>query len=242
MEEQDSLPFDPSQVKLENSIIRPITRRECEPIITEYEWLGYLPLFTKYYFGLFFVIDGKECLGGVVAYQPEYGDNMGIWDKYGFTGKILQLSRGVCLWWTPKNSASYFISRTNKWIKNNTHYRIITATVDEGAGEIGTIYQSLNWHYLGSMDGNMSPTGKERIRYGYLINGKLYNQRQLRKMYGTAKHSVIKQRFPDVIIKNIGRKKRYFTFLGSKTENKKYYSTIKSQIKPYMNRSDHITQ
>jgi transcription termination factor NusB len=234
--EKNSLPFDTSKVNLNNSILKVIDRKTAEPIIKEYEWLGYLPKYCNHYFGLYFIIDDCEYLGGVVALQPEYGENLGVWDKYGYTGKIIQLSRGVCLWWTPKNSASFMISRVVKWLKNNTKYSIITATVDPNAGEIGTIYQSLNWIYVGVFGGNLTSTGKERIRYGYIINGKLYNQRHIRSKIGSAKKEEVLKHFPNVEIINLGRKRRYFYFFGSKVENKKYMNSIKNLIQTYPNR------
>ena len=231
--EKDDLPFKEGDVKIKNSIVRQINRKDCEEVINEYEWLGYLPKYTKYHFGIFFNVNGKEYLGGVVAYQPEYGNNIGVWDKYGFTDKIIQLSRGVCLWWTPKNTASFMISKTLKWLTKETNYEIVSATVDSKAGEIGTIYQSLGWHYIGCMDGNKTKSGKERIRYGYKINGKIYNQRHIRSMIGTAKRDVVLEKFPGVEIVNLGRKKRYFKFIK---KHGKHYNNIKDMIKDYPKR------
>lgn len=235
-EERKNIEFDINKVDIKKTIIKKIDRKTCEDIIIKYEWLGYLPKFTKFHYGLYFIIDDKEYLGGVLAYQTEYANNRGVWDKYGFTNIILQLSRGVCLWWTPKNSASYFISRVNNIIKKETHYKVITATTDSSAGEIGTIYQALNWYYCGSMDSNKQKNGNDRVRYGYIINGKIYSQRHLRKMIGTAKRNVVLEKFPNVKIINLGRKKRYFTFIGSKKENKKFYKAIEKHIKKYPKR------
>jgi len=232
-EQQSSLGFDYKKASLKNCIVKPITKKICEIVINEYEWLGYLPRYTKYHFGLFFNIDGEEHLGGVVAYQPEYGDNIGVWDKYGYTGKIIQLSRGVCMWWTPKNSASFMISKTLNWVKNNTEYEVVSATVDPNAGEIGTIYQSLGWHYVGCMSGNLKENGQEIIRYGYKIGGKIYNQRHIRKMIGTAKKEEVLKHFPNVEIFNAGRKRRYFKFI--KNENLHKQSII-NMIKEYPKR------
>jgi hypothetical protein len=233
IEEKEKINFDYTKATLKNCIVKPINRYLCEKIIKEYEWLGYLPKYTKYYFGLFFYIDGEEILGGVVAYQPEYGDNIGVWDKYGFTGKIIQLSRGVCLWWTPKNSASFMITRTLEWLKTNTEYEVVSATADPNAGEVGVIYQSLGWHYVGCMDGNKKKNGEEIIRYGYKINGKIYNQRHIRKMIGTAKKEEVLKHFPNAIIFNSGRKRRYFKFIKNENIHKKY---IEHMIKVYLKR------
>lgn len=233
IEEKNDLSFDYEKASLKNCIVKPIDRVLCDNVIKEYEWLGYLPRYTKYYFGLFFNIDNEEVLGGVVAYQPEYGDNIGVWDKYGFTGKIIQLSRGVCLWWTPKNSASFMISKTLKWLEKNTEYEVVSATVDPNAGEIGTIYQSLGWDYVGVMSGNLRDNGKEIIRYGYKINGKVYNQRHIRKMIGTAKKEEVLKHFPDAIIFNSGRKRRYFKLIKNIDKHRKSISHL---IKEYPKR------
>jgi hypothetical protein len=233
MEERDSLTFNPNNVSLNKTKIEVIDRRTCEKIIDEYEWLGYMPRYTNLHFGIYFEVDGKYHLGGVVAYQPEYGENLGVWDKYGFTNKIIQLSRGVCLWWTPKNTASFFIQRTLEYLKKNSSYKVVTATVDSSAGEIGVIYQSLNWHYVGLFGGNLTKTGKERIRYGYKIGDKIYNQRHIRERIGSAAKENVMKHFPEAQVVNLGRKKRYFTFIGTKKENNELIKSIENLIKPY---------
>lgn len=237
-EEQDNLPFKLSEVDLNNTTIKIISKKDAENIIVNYEWLKKMPGFSKYFFGLFFNINGVEYLGGVLVYGPEYGSNTNVWYKYGFDDKILLLSRGVCLWWTPKNTASYFISRANKWIKENTEYRIITATIDPMAGEFGTIYQSMNWHYVGLMGGNYSKGGKEVKRMTIIIGGKQYTTRYIRKKYGTMKKEEILKIHPDAIYVPQYRKRRYFYFMDSKTNNNKYYNNIKHMIQEYPKRKE----
>lgn len=232
-EQSNTIGFNPAELSLKNTKIELIDRKVCKKIVEEYEWLGYMPRYTNYHFGIFFEINGEYNLGGVIAYQPEYGENLGVWDKFGYTNKIIQLSRGVCLWWTPKNTASYFINKTLDWLKTNTKYKVVTATVDSSAGEIGVIYQALNWIYVGLFGGNLTKSGKERIRYGYKIGDKIYNQRHIREKIGTAKNEIVLKHFPDVQIINLGRKKRYFQFIGTKLENKELIKAIQDIIKPY---------
>jgi hypothetical protein len=125
------------------------------------------------------------------------------------------------------------ISRVLKWLSKNTKYEVVSATVDSNAGEIGTIYQSLGWLYTGTMDGNLTPSGKERIRYGYKLNNKIYNQRHIRKMIGTASKETVLKHFPNIEIINMGRKKRYFKFI----KNKHIHITkIKHMLKSYPKR------
>lgn len=234
-EQIESINFNLCDVLLKNSEIRLIDKSLAKKIIIEYEWLKSIPLQTSYHFGIFFSINNIEYLGGVLIYGEDYAQNTGVWNNYGFGDKLLLLSRGVCLWWTPKNTASYFISKTYDWIRKNTKYRIITATVDPAAGEIGTIYQSLNWYYVGLMSGNYS-NNKESKRFSVLINGKLRYSRSIRKEFGTMKKSIILEKYPDAIFIPQYRKRRYFYFIGSKKENKMYYNNIKHLILDYPKR------
>jgi group I intron endonuclease len=236
----EKLDFDVNKIDLNNTIIKRIDKGTATKIILEYEWLHSMPFANKYFFGIYFIIDDKSYLGGVLVFGNEYSENTGAWVKYGYEDKLLLLSRGVCLWWTPKNTASYFISRACKWIKKNTEYRIITATVDPAAGEIGTIYQSLNWLYVGLMSGNYHGN-KMATRFGVIINGKLRFSRWVRKKIGSMKRDEILKYYPDAIFVPQYRKQRYFYFMGSKTENKKYLSTIKSIIIEYPKRDYQIS-
>lgn len=215
----EKIDFDLNDVVLKNTTIELINKQIAKEFIIEYEWLKSIPQQTSYHFGLFFNINNKKYLGGVLIYSQDYAQNTGVWDKYGFGDKLILLSRGVCLWWTPKNSASYFISKSIKWLKENTKYRIVTATVDPNAGEIGTIYQSLNWYYVGLMSGNYH-NNKESKRFSVLINGKLRYSRSIRKEFGTMKKDVILQKYPDAVFIPQYRKRRYFYFFDTKQKNK----------------------
>jgi group I intron endonuclease len=235
----ETIDFDINDVSLNNCTIKQINKQTATNIILEYEWLHTMPYICLYQFGLFFKIGNKEVLGGVLVFSTEYAENTGVWLNYGFEDKILLLSRGVCLWWTPKNSASYFISRACKWIKNNTKYRIITATVDPSAGEIGTIYQSLNWYYVGLMSGNYLKDKKIK-RFAVIINKKLRYSRWIRKNIGTMKREEILKKYPDVIFVPQYRKRRYFYFMDNKYKNNQYLNSVKHLILPYPKRNDDI--
>jgi len=237
-EESSSLSFDPTQLKLEDAIIRPIMRSDAKPVIERYEYLKCMPAISTHHFGIYFSVAGGEQLGGVLVYGPDYAKNLGHWDKYGYTDNMLLLSRGVCLWWTPKNTASYFISRANKWLGTNTDYRVITATVDAMAGEIGTIYQALNWQYVGSMRrANPNIKVKSRARFGVIIEGKLYGSRAMRSKIGSQRQAEILKRWPDAQFVKQREKERYFTFLGNKKERRELKKSIEHLILPYSKRN-----
>jgi hypothetical protein len=116
-------------VGIRTALVRPITIAEAKAIIVQYEWLGTLPAVTRHCYGIFF--DGE--LGGAVVYGDEYGENLGVWDRYGYSGRIIALLRGACLPWAHPHAASKLIRRSMDLLPER--YRVVTATVDALAGE-----------------------------------------------------------------------------------------------------------
>lgn len=112
-------------------------------------------------------------------------------------------------------------------------YEVITATVDELAGEIGTVYQAAGFYYIGSMRENM---GLPTERFGVIIDGKLYNARSIRQKIGNQRKVEILKRYPDARFVTLKTKKRYFAFRGSRKVQKKHFEAIKHLIKPYPKR------
>ena len=63
--------------------------------------------------------------------------------------KCLELRRLVCIDDTPKNTESYFIGQTFKWLKQNTDMEVIVSFADTHYGHDGVIYKATNFEYLG---------------------------------------------------------------------------------------------
>lgn len=228
--ESDSKYWENYDLSIKNSVVKEISFKDAKEIIDKYEWLGCMPVCVRHCYGLFFpslLCDGKELLGGVTVFSQEYAENQGVWDKYGYTGKIILLARGVNLHFCPKNANSHLIMESIKLLPEK--YKVVTCTVDNLAGEVGTIYQACNFDYVGVMR-----KGKDRT--GYIIDGKLYGSRAIRQKYGTQKQDVIKQLIPNVKIVKQKSKARYFYFRGDKRTKKKLKSTILNLIKPYPKR------
>jgi len=216
---------------LKNSVVKEIDLHSASKMIIEYEWLGCMPAVNFFAYGIFF--DG--ICGGVVVYGQEYTENLGVWDKYDYTGKIILLSRGVCIHWTPINTASKLIMQSIKLLPKK--YKIVTCTTDHLAGEVGTIYQACNFKYVGSMrEHNPNGNDKKIDREGFLINGKLYGSRAIRQKVGSQKMEDILKRWPDAVKVAQNSKHRYFYFIGNKYENKYFESKISHLIKPYPKR------
>jgi hypothetical protein len=73
---------------------------------------------------------------------------------------------------TPKNTESFFIGRTLKWLNKNTNYAYVISFADPNHGHEGTIYKASNFVYDG-----LENSGNPRVlQYGD-------KQIHLRQMY-----------------------------------------------------------
>lgn len=228
--------------------IQPISRSLCQEIILEYEWLGCMPAVTWFHFGIFF---GRHC-GGVVCYGPEYSENLGIqareqgrkcadWSKYGYEGRMILLSRGACTHWAHPHSASKLIRGSMKLLPEK--YEVVTATTDEAAGEIGTIYQACGFHYVGSMrDANPNVTSTRLDRDAWKVGDKLYSMRSIRAQIGNCRQEDILARWPNAVRVRQHSKHRYFAFRGNKRVQRTHLEAIQHLVKPYPKRATHTTE
>ena len=83
--------------------------------------------------------------------------------------KSMELRRLVCIDDTPKNTESYFIGKTFKWLKQNTDVEVIVSFADQHYGHSGVIYKATNFEYIGE-------TASARI---LMVDGKEYHSRSL---------------------------------------------------------------
>jgi hypothetical protein len=108
--------------------LRRLSYATAKRIVERFEYLRSMPRFVRHCYGLYF---GDE-LAGVVVYAAEPAENLGAWDRYGFTGKVILLARGVCLPWAHPHSASRLIRQSMRLLPER--YRVVTATVDPSGG------------------------------------------------------------------------------------------------------------
>lgn len=71
---------------------------------------------------------------------------------------------------TPRNTESWFIARTLKWLRANTDYSSVVSFADPNHGHLGTIYKASNFLYSG-LEANGNP---RVVQYG----DKQYHMRQ----------------------------------------------------------------
>tara|TARA_R110001599_G_scaffold46232_1_gene135720 strand:+ start:107 stop:889 length:783 start_codon:yes stop_codon:yes gene_type:complete len=225
--------WDEVDVDISKAVVRETTQETAKKIIEEYEWMGCLAAVNWYFYGIFF----DNVCGGVVCYGQEYIENLGIWDKYGYTGKIILLNRGACVHWAHPHSASKLIRQSMKMLPKK--YEVVTCTVDDLAGEIGTIYQACGFDYVGSMrDANPNVNSRKGDRSAWRINGKLYGPRAMRQKFGTTKIDSIRKKHPNVEHVKQNSKGRYFAFRGSKKSKKENKKSIDYLIKKYPKRKE----
>ena len=234
--------WDDVNTDISKAVVRKTTQETAKTIIEEYEWLGCLAAVNWFYYGIFF----DNVCGGVVCYGPEYSENLGKvareqgraaadWSKYGFEGKMILLNRGACVHWAHPHSASKLIRQSMKMLP--AKYEVVTATVDDLAGEVGTIYQACGFHYIGSMrDANKNVNSRKGDRDAWVINGKLYGSRNIRQRFGTTALDEIKKHHPEVKKVKQNSKGRYFAFRGDRKTKKTHFKTIEKLIKSYPKR------
>lgn len=131
------------KLSLENAEVREIQKVLAKKTILEYEWLGTLPPAQKYY-GLFC----DNILVAVSVFSLTCGVSPSASKMFGLKiDEVAYLMRGACVKFAPRNSASYLISRAVSSLPDKI--KAVIAYSDLNAGEVGTIYQSLNWYCLG---------------------------------------------------------------------------------------------
>jgi hypothetical protein len=120
---------------------------EIEDFIVRYEWLGSMPHRPTYYFTARTTAERGDVLVGAVvltvptAFSKLLGDDTKCHEAV--------IARGAVISWAPTNLNSWLVRRAIGWMAANTPKRLFVGYADPRADEIGTIYQSLNFYYLG---------------------------------------------------------------------------------------------
>jgi hypothetical protein len=122
-----------------------VSREEARALILKYEWLATMARGTRACYGLksHGELLGVACfasMGGPIRNicGPEHAD------------KSICLARGACVPHAPKNAASFLVRWACHQAYRDFGWQVFFAYSDADAGEIGTIYQAVGWHYHGS--------------------------------------------------------------------------------------------
>ena len=119
-------------------------------------------LFREGYFGI------PTMIGAMLYAMPSMPATAAKYNPIN-PSKCMELRRLVCIDDTPKNTESYFIGKTFKWLKQNTDVEVIVSFADQHYGHSGVIYKATNFEYIGE-------TASARI---LMVDGKEYHSRSL---------------------------------------------------------------
>ncbi len=208
--------------------IHQINKHQAQEFFVEFEHLGNCGL-GVWHFGCY---ENDTLLSvvsfGTACFNPKHS-KIG---QYALDNnmKIIQLNRGGTRYDAPKNTASQAVALSLKKIREIFGDTIIIAYSDTNWNEIGTIYQSTNFVYLGMTD----PKGQSN----YIINGKRMSGWTVRKKYGTRDMKKL-SRLCDNIVREPLTKKHMYVFINSgKLKRKKALNYFASEIKPYPSRKE----
>jgi hypothetical protein len=221
------LDFKTLNLNLEDTKIEKISYRTAKPIVKEYEWIGTMPLpkACRFIYGIYF--DG--ILGGVVVYVEPSTRQF----NKSLPRQVVQLNRGCCTYWTPSNTATFFISRTLKLLKVEGILLVLAYCTKE-AGEIGTIYQASNFLYVGR-------TAPSTI---YFLDNHWISQRTLADKIKWSKGRNEKwfNLFNNLPSQRIEGKYKYIKLLGTHKCNKQILKQFNFMVYPYPKRAEEVSK
>ena len=139
----DELDFTKANVK--DFIVKPSNLRVTRDFIEKWHYSRNVNGLTiSQIFGLFY----EKNLIGAMIYGSLAMANQ--WKKYAEEeSKVVELKRLCCIDKTPKNTESYFIGKTLRWMKQNSDYDLVVSYADTYYGHEGTIYKASNFKHMG---------------------------------------------------------------------------------------------
>ena len=173
-------------MKVKNFTVEYINRKAVKSFVEKYHYSHNINGIQSYHhFGLY--SEGNfglpKMIGAMMYAMPSMPDTAAKYNPIN-PCKCMELRRLVCVDDTPKNTESYFIGKTLRWLKRNTDLEVIISFADQHYEHSGTIYKASNFEYFGE-------TSKSRILMvdGKEVHGRSLNQtkrpygRELKKRY-----------------------------------------------------------
>jgi|TARA_R110000803_G_scaffold206808_1_gene274312 hypothetical protein len=144
-------------------------RNEIRDFIEEWHYSKNINgLISDYCFKL---LDGEEIIGGMIYGRIAMA---GVWKKYADNeNELTELRRLCCIDDTPKNTESYFIGHTLRWLRKNTSLKRVVSYADTTYNHSGTIYKASNFKNIGM-------TAKGRV---IMYNDRRYHDKTVRTKY-----------------------------------------------------------
>lgn len=150
-------------------------KKEATDFIKRYEWLGTVGSYPTHWFAARY----KGNLGGVIIMGMPNSFSKLLGEKTKDIERLI--ARGASASWTPMNLGSKFLMWCIKWMTKNTQYRLFTCYSDLQAKENGSIYQALNFYFLGAGSGTnvrcVNPYNPEKIMTDRAFRSKSFYKR-----------------------------------------------------------------
>lgn len=162
--------LDVSTERVRSFEVNPISIQLASTIIQDWHYSGSTNgLMVSHCFGLF---SNGNLIGSII-----YGGlaMANAWKKYANKqSDVVELRRLACIDKTPKNTESYFIGKTIRWLKRFTEFKLIVSYADTFHNHQGTIYKASNFTHQG-----MTSPGRVIID----DTGKQYHDKAIRTSY-----------------------------------------------------------
>lgn len=150
--------------------MKKVERNEIRDFIEEYHYSHNINgTIANYCFALYRKSD--NVMVGAMFYGKMAMANQ--YKKYGEIDEVMELRRLVLIDDTPKNTESYFIGQSLRWLKRNSPVKTIVSYADPNYGHSGIIYRATNFEHVG-----MTSAGRVII-----YNGKKYHDKTIRTKY-----------------------------------------------------------
>ena len=184
------------------SIVKFIEKHHYSHNVNGVQSLYHYGLFTEGNFGL------PKMIGAMMYAHPSMPATAKKYNPIN-PDKCLELRRLVCIDDTPKNTESYFIGKTLRWLKQNTDMEVIVSFADQHYGHTGVIYKATNFEHYGE-------TSPGRI---LMVDGKEMHSRSLNQLdrpYGRELNRRYKAGDENIFWKNTKPKHIYTYYLNKK--------------------------
>jgi hypothetical protein len=196
--------------------VKPIDYQDCKEWFLKKHYAHRIPP-IEFCFGLY----DNNILIGVCSYgTPVSSVLRELFPSY----KLYELNRLVVSDNLPKNTLSFFVAQTFKFLPKPS---VLVSYADTSQNHHGYIYQATNWIY----------TGLSAKFMDYMVKG-------MEHLHGASVFDMsrgqenrvewLKQKFGDKLyMKERPRKHRYFYFIADKRDKKKMMKELPYQLEPY---------
>ena len=203
-------------MKVTDFIVEPVPRKTISSFIEKHHYshsingvqhIQCFALFREGKFGF-----DKEMIGASMYCFPSMPSTAAKYNPIN-PNRCLELRRLVCIDDTPKNTESYFIGQTFRWLKEHTDMEVIVSFADTHYGHDGVIYKATNFEYLGE-------TSKGQV---LMVDGKEMHSRSMNQKKRPYSRD-IKRRYDsgdeNIFFKDRSPKKIYVYYLDKKIKRK----------------------